>query len=207
MKTNAEKIPMITKSRLKSERGWTDKLIKEFLPTPDLTKPNPNYKSGPPMLLFAIDRIEKIEQTEEFKAKQPDTEKRKAAAKKAVETKLQQLWEWLDTVEIHVPAFDKSKLIKRACDHYNDMQEEREFEGRSTCGMTPTADSDPKFLERICVNYLRHCLTKYEEHLDEMSGKVGFGEGYEEIRRKIFSKISENYHWLADECKRQQEAE
>jgi hypothetical protein len=207
MKTMAEKIPMITKSRLKSERGWTDKLIKEFLPAPDLTKPNPNYKSGPPMLLFAIDRIEKIEQTEEFKAQQPDTEKRKAAAKKAVETKLQQLWKWLDTVEIRVPVFDKSKLIKRACDHYNDMQEEREFEGRSTCGMTATADSDPKFLERICVNYLRHCLTKYEEHLDEMSGKVGFGDGYEEIRRKIFSKISENYHWLTDECKRQQEAE
>jgi hypothetical protein len=39
-----------------------------------------------------------------------------------------------------------------------------------------------------------------------MSGKVGFGEGYEEIRRKIFFKISENYLWLADECKRQQVA-
>ena len=77
-------------------------------------------------------------------------------------------------------------------------------EGRSTSGKEATDDSDPKFLERICVNYLRHCLTKYEDHLDRMSGKVGFGEGYEEIRRKIFAKISERYEWLADECKRQQ---
>jgi hypothetical protein len=206
MKTT-EKIPMMTKARLKSERGWTDKLIKMFLPEPDLTSPNPNYKAGPPMLLFKIDRIEAIEQTDEFKVQQKGAAKRKEAAKKAVATKLEQLWEWLDTVEIHVPVFEKSKLIKRACDHYNDMQMEREFEGRSTSGMEATADSDPKFLDRICVNYLRHCLTKYEEHLDEMSGKVGFGDGYEEIRRKIFSKISENYQWLADECKRQQERE
>ncbi len=207
MKTKTEKIPMITKSGLKSERGWTDKLIKEFLPAPDLTKPNPNYKSGPPMLLFAIDRIEKIEETDEFKALQEGTVKRKEAAKKAVETKLQQLREWLNAVQIYVPVLDKTKLIEQSCDHYNDMQEWREANGRSTCGMKATADSDQKFLERICVNYLRHCLTKYEKHLDEMSGKVGFGEGYEEIRLKIFSKISENYHWLADECKRQQEAE
>jgi hypothetical protein len=205
MKTQ-EKTEMITKSRLKSERGWTDKLIKEFLPVPDATKPNPNYKNGPPMLLFAIDRINNIEETNEFKALQEGAAKRKESAKKAVETKLQQLWTWLNTLEINVPVFDKPKLIKRACDHYNNMQQEREFEGRSTCGMTATAESDLKFLERICVNYLRHCLTKYEKHLDDMSGKVGFGEGYEEIRRKIFLKISENYIWLADECKRQQVA-
>lgn len=204
MKTKVEKILMITKSRLKSERGWTDKLIKEFLPAPDLTQPNPHYKSGPRMMLFNMDRIETIEQTDKFKEQQESASKRKEAAKKAVETKLQQLREWLNTVQIHVPVLDRAKLIKQACDHYNDMQEWREDNGRTTCGMKATADSDQKFLERICVNYLRHCLTKYEKHLDDMSGNVGFGEGYEEIRCKIFSKISENYLWLADECKRQQ---
>lgn len=206
MKTE-EKIQMITKSRLKSERGWTDKLLKTFLPDPDLTKPNPNYKSGPPMLLFSLEKIEAIERTEEFQLEQASVAKRKQSAKKAVETKLEQMWKWLDTVQIHIPTYDKAKLIKRACDHYNNMQEEREFEGLSTCGMEATTDSDPKFIERICVNYLRHCLTKYEEHLDKMSGKVGFAEGYEEIRRKIFAKISESYQWLTDECNRQQERE
>jgi hypothetical protein len=199
-----EKTSMITKSILKSERGWTDKLLKLFLPAPDLTKLNPNYKSGPPMLLFNIDSIEKIEETEEFKTEQVDTAKRKDAAKKAVETKLRKLRDWLNTVQIDVPVFNEPKLIKLACDHYNDMQERRETVGQSTCGKQATANSDSLFLERICVNYLRHCLTKYEEHLDEMTGKVGFSEGYEEIRCKIFAKVSENYHWLVDECKRQQ---
>jgi hypothetical protein len=156
------------------------------------------------MLLFAVEKIDAIEQTDEFKTQQVDTAKRKEAAKKAVDTKLEQLRKWLNAVQIHVPVFTKDKIIERACKHYNEMQEDREDEGLSTSGMKATANSDPKFLERICVNYLRHCLTKYEDHLDEMSGKVGFGEGYEEIRRKIFSKISERYGWLANECKRQQ---
>jgi len=201
MKT--ENISMITKSQLKLERGWTDKLIKDFLPVPDMTKPNPQYKSGSPMLLFSIERIENVEKTEEFNTQQKIASKRKEASTKAVETKRQQLRNWLDTVEIYIPILDKSKLIKLACNQYNEMQMEREFEGLSTCGIKATKESDTKFLERICVNYLRHCLTKYEEHLEEMSGKVGCGEGYGEIRSKIFSKISKKYPWLADECNRQ----
>ena len=206
MKNKKEMTPMITKSRLKSERGWTDKLIETFAPVPDLTKPNPNYRSSPPMLLFNLEKIERIEQTEEFKIEQARATKRKLSAKKAVKTKREQMWEWLNTVQIHVPTYEKAKLIKRACDHYNYMREEREINGRSTSGRMATINSEKKFIERICVNYLRHCLTKYEEYLDEMSGKVGFAEGYEEIRRKIFNKISEKYQWLEHECNRQKES-
>ena len=203
MKTE-EKTPMITKSRLKSERGWTDKLLKTFLPAPDLTKPNLHYKSGPPMLLFAIEKIDAIEQTEEFKKAVAETAKRKEGAKKAVETKLGQLRNWLNAVQVDISDFDRDKLIERACKHYNEMQKDRMDEWQDVYGKEATADSDPKFLERICVNYLRHRLTRYEQLLDEMSGKVGFAEGYKEIRRKIFAKISERHEWLADECKRQQ---
>lgn len=200
-----EKKPMITKSRLKSERGWTDKLLKIFLPIPDLTKQNPNYRSGPPMLLYYIDRVERIEDTEEFKSEKSRTSKRQVSANKAVETKMQQLREWVENIEINVPNCESSKLVKQACDHYNEIQNWRKSEGRSTCGRYASPDSDPKFIERICVNYLRHCLTRYEEHLDEISGKVGFSDGYDKIRNKILSKISQVHPWLSQECERQKE--
>ena len=196
---------MITRARMKSERGWTDSLLKLFLPEPDVITENPNYKKGPPMLLFNLEKIEAIEKTEEFKAKQAGTTKRKQAAEKAVETKLKKMEEHLNKIIIKVPVLQREQLIKKACNHYNNMQRERESEGRYTSGMDADKDSDLKFLERICVNYLRHCLTSYEHQLNKISGKVGFGEGYEEIRRKIFDSISENYEWLAKECKRQQE--
>jgi len=195
---------MVTKSRLKSERGWTDKLLKAFLPEPDLVKPNPNYKSGPPMQLFEEARIERIENTSQFKKQFNATIGRKQAARKAVATKMEQLRKYLEAVEISLPALPRDDLIDKACRHYNDIQWQREAEGRKTCGLLATKDSDRVFLDRICVNYLRHCLTRYESHLDKMSGKVGFGEGYREIRHKIFSKISGEYQWLASECKRQE---
>ena len=110
------------------------------------------------------------------------------------------------TVEATVHADDdRAALVDRACRHYNDMQDWRAAEGRYTSDLGATTDSDPKFLERICVNYLRHCLTKYEDHLDAMSGKVGFNGCYEEVRRKVFAEIAAKYEWLAEECKRQQE--
>jgi len=205
MKKPKDATPMITKFRLKSERGWTDNLFKIFLRSPDLVKPNPNHRSGPPMQLFNLERIEAIEKTEEFKAQREITAKRKEAAERAVETKWEMMQQYLDAIEIRIPILDRAELIERACEHYNDMQDWRAVEGRSTSGLKATDDSDPKFLERICVNYLRHCLTNYEDHLDEMSGKVGFSQGYREVRCRIFSEISKSYEWLAEECKWQQE--
>ena len=196
---------MITKSCLKGERGWTDKLIKTFLPEPDLVLPNPRFRSGADMQLFKVSRIELIEKSEEFKAQEQGTAKRKASAKKAVETKLERLQEYLANVKIEVPVLSKDELIKRACQHYNSIQSWRENEGRKTCGMTADKYSATDFLERICVNYLRHALTKYEQHLDEISGKVGVYDGYLEIRHKIFEKISGVYPWLKVECLRQEE--
>lgn len=179
-------------------------MINIFMPSPDLTKPNPRYKCASPMLLFDIGRIEKIERTEKFKLEMEKAKRRKVSAKKAVETKLENMRKWLDSVQIEVPTYNRGKLINRACRHYNEMQEERELMGMSTSGMEAKTNSDPKFIERICVNYLRHCSTKYEEYLDDISGSVGFSDGYDEIRRKIFIKIAENNPWLSEECRRQQ---
>ena len=39
------------------QRGWTDGLIKKFLPKPDETKTNPVIKSAAPMKLYKIKRV------------------------------------------------------------------------------------------------------------------------------------------------------
>ena len=39
------------------QRGWTDGLIKKFLPKPDETKTNPVIKSAAPMKLYKIKRF------------------------------------------------------------------------------------------------------------------------------------------------------
>src|SRR5690606_991259 len=42
-------------------RNWTEAAIKRFLGEPDDTKPNPHYKSGPPMRLWLKERAEAVE--------------------------------------------------------------------------------------------------------------------------------------------------
>jgi hypothetical protein len=55
----------ITPTRLKSDRGWTDALIKRFLGDPDELAVNPNYSSGPRMRLYDIDRVMAVEATKD----------------------------------------------------------------------------------------------------------------------------------------------
>lgn len=201
-KNKRSKSEFIPKSALR-DRGWTDLLIKTFLPKPHEMRQNPNYRSGPPMCLYKIAIVEEIEQSTEFQQKMFQAQKRKQSARKAVETKLDNLRQDLAEMQFSVPVLSEDCLLKNATDHYNDMQEWRECNGFKTCGLLADEKSDKEFLNRIQVNYLRHCMTEYEEKLDQISGRVGFGEGYTDIRKKIFTEIARLYPWLVDECKRQ----
>ena len=69
------------------QRGWTDGLIKKFLPKPDETKTNPIVKSVAPMKLYKIKRVERIEKSEKFIKEMESISRRKIAARKVVETK------------------------------------------------------------------------------------------------------------------------
>jgi len=199
-----EKSEFITKSALK-DKGWTEKLITIFLPEPDKTAPNPMYKKSSPMKLYLKSRIKIIEESEEFKNLLKLSEKSKKSAQKAVETKIEKIRKYVSTIEVVVPVIKKKSLIYNACRSYNEFKEmicserERDFDFEPA-----TKNSDPLFLERIVVNYLRHNLTHYEDYLEEIFGKVGKDIGYEEIRAKIFTAISITYPWLKNECERQQ---
>lgn len=48
------------------QRGWTEGLIRKFLPKPDETKTNPIIRSAAPMKLYKIKRVERIEKSEKF---------------------------------------------------------------------------------------------------------------------------------------------
>ena len=157
------------KSDLKSLRGWTDSLIKRFLLEHDDTAINPHYKSGPLILLFSQKRVETAEAKKEFQEAFAKAQKRRAAAKKAAQTRMKRTEEYLENLKIAVPKMAWDELVRVACEHYN----YRNIHGH---GMFASPNSERQFLERICVNYLRHELTPYEEHLEKMRGAVGANE-------------------------------
>lgn len=190
-----------TKSDLKL-RGWTESAIKKFKLVPDEEKTNPMYSSAPPMKLYLIAKVKRKEKTKGFQEWAQESQKRKESAMKAVSKRRTSTIEKVNETEFFIPKIDKDHLIKLACKSYNRHRRMIELEyGRD---YTPaTKDSDPEFLNRICVNYLRHNASTYEAKLKSIFGKAGKSEALDIIRTKIYEKIAEFYDYLGAECKRQ----
>ncbi len=182
------------------KRGWTDALIRQFLGVCDAERVNPHYRTGPPMRLYRRARVIQLESSVEFQAAQQGRKGKREAAAKAVQTKRRLIAEYVASVEIKVPQFAREDIIRRACEHYNGHQMFRRDGGDAFAN----AQSDPEFINRIVVNFLRHCMTEYEQHLDKISGKVGAADAYLEIKTKVLDAIAEDYDWLATECSNQE---
>lgn len=181
------------------KRGWTDTLIAQYLIKHDLQKPNPRYRSAPPMKLYLLARVERIEATPEFQEAREKASRRKQSSQKAVSTKRSRTLRYVEEqVDIKVPHLSNQELIRRACDNYNDRKLDYDY-----IEDFASESSDPLFLQRIMVNYLRHKMTEYEQHLDEVKGRVGIQEAYLGIRKKVLDAIAGVYPWLAEECERQ----
>ena len=56
------------------------------------------------------------------------------------------------------------------------------------------------------VNYIRHNLTEYDTHLEELAGQVGVSEAGRVIRRWVYAQIAACYPEYAEECMRQMSA-
>ena len=195
---------------LKKQRGWTDKMIKQFLPAePDHEAQNPHYRHGIPMRLYLRSRILGIERRKAFKAFVAQNQGRVAGARKAVETKeertLATVRGWTISLKVMLP----DELSKRALQSYNSHQQDRAMrrqdQGRDydEPNEAKLEGCEPAFLQRITVNFLRHNLTSYEEKLERLYGKIGTKKAYIALNKKIYDKIAEIYPHLADECRQQ----
>ena len=78
----------IYKATLKT-RGWTDKLIKIFLPVPDKKVKNP-YRSSTEASLYSLKRVEDLENNENIKLIMKNAANRKAKTKTVKNKKLQE---------------------------------------------------------------------------------------------------------------------
>ena len=105
-------------------------------------------------------------------------------------------------MQVGVEAQPIARVRRLAVDAYNDRLIDTEhFEAEPASEM-----SDPAFLERITVNFVRHELTAYDQELEAVAGRVGVQDAVQAIRRKVFAAIAAAYPALAHECDRQRAA-
>ncbi|MER1995169.1 MAG: hypothetical protein ABTA24_01555 [Arthrobacter sp.] len=180
---------------LKKERGWTDTQIKAFLPVPDRTARNPFSRKAAPMKLYARERVEAVEATEEFRKAREASRKRQLAARERSLAKKKEAVASAQALELRIVPEPWDEVQRKALDHYNSRLRRKQ----SPAGpRTSQARRD-----RMTVNYLRHQQTSYEEELKEFKGVVGVGEAYLIVRNRILDLIAETYPPLRTECERQ----
>jgi hypothetical protein len=195
-KSNEGMPSYVTASGLK-DRGWTDTLIRTFLPTPDRTRVNRHYQSGPPVKLYELGRVEAAEHNSEFKEAAVRAQTRSDRQKGVALKQSNELQERVSNLTIQVESRPLADVRNAAIWHYNSNPHDEIYFNLAT------TESDPEFLDRISVNYIRHCLTRYDRFLDEIMGKPGVMDAKRIIVEKIFDKIAETYPDLEAECDRQ----
>jgi len=181
-----------SKKQLK-ERGWSESKIKEWLGEPDKLIKNPIFASAAPMQLYLASRVKRQEKNKRFKEwlekSRIKREKLSKKLKEVNERKRQELIDYINSLEIKIPTMPLKKLREKAVEHYNWLWQVE----RGQWDKFATINDDEKFLNRICVNYLRHEHEYYESEIARMFGKVGKDEGYSLLKKRINEEIFKIY--------------
>lgn len=184
------------------QRGWSPKMIVNFLGEPDDIKPLGRYAEEH---RYFLPRIERIETTDDFKTAQTAYLTRRDAGKRAAKKQTEKRLEKARTMIIRVRRLPETEVLDAAIDHYNFRQSSRHWHDYDDYDyFTPAdRDSDPQFLARISVNYIRHELTSYDSKLFAQRGRIGGDAAVPIIRRRVFEEIACAYPHLEGECDRQ----
>ncbi len=181
------------------ERGWSAKLIKQFLGKADDVHRLGFYCYEH---LYFLPRVENVERREDFIAAQEKYLERRTRGKELAKRQAAQRIETAKTMPIRVVRLPDSEVLTDAIDYYNRRQRRRDWDNDDDWREFSPADEDSGqgFLERITVNYIRHNLTSYDSKLIAQKGKIGGNDAAPIIRRRVFEEIAVAYPQLADEC-------
>lgn len=179
---------MLTKSQVK-ERGWTEALIKKYVPVPDKEAVN-SYSKKAPIKLYFQKRIEDIEREESFIQLKAKAAIRQISAKKSIAQRKEKFLSEISKYQPEIPVIPKEELFERAKKHYEEINLYKYDKLRNL--MNP----DDDFIVRISINYIRHELSDYESQLAVIAKKVGVDDAYQIIREKVNEEIIKVYPYL-----------
>lgn len=182
---------MYTLTQMK-QMGFTDSIIKTLNIIPTEIKPNPHNKKNF-MKLYSEEYIDTILKSSEFVNLVGKNINRRLGALKSTTTKVERLMRDIDNLNITIKRIEKLELL--ALHQYNEYN--------ITQLRLANVKDDVRFLDRLCVNYIRHELTNYDNSLDFTVGKVGKYKAFNRINEKIYTRIKEVYPQYSEECDRQ----
>jgi len=172
------------------ERGWSDSMIRKFMPLPDEFLPNPYYPNSGHMRLYLKTRAGKIEKTEQFMSASLSASKRADMLNMCFEQKKGALSALAH--QINIPDFtrDEASIMNSAA---------LEFEmGREN--YNHSKDEQTKEIHKIAINMLLEIQGPVIWQLDDFYHHQGVCEARKIVRQRILAKIIRTYPVLKDEC-------
>lgn len=186
----------ITKQSVLQRPGWSAAILKKLLGDPDERKERGSRYA--PLCLYAVERVVAAEASPDFAAAQAKREAASARSRAVAERKRNELLDRIDAMPIIVRVVKNPTA--RAIESYNQRQIDRQIYRDRYESYTASKNSDPAFLRRITVNYIRHELTEYDAHLDSTFGQIGTDAANERIRNRVLAAIAEAYPALREEA-------
>lgn len=190
---------LVTKSTLKKEYGWTERLFKKYELTPDLRLKNPHYRYGSLMKLYSLSRVERISLDhnvlQDLAAVLEQRPARQVGAKKAAQTRKENQWvehqrmlqsfeSFLYYLDFQIPILEVPELLSNALRRARKYSDER----------LSLKDLDPHHCYLICRNYLALDCANFNQL---MNANYDF-EHRELIHRWVDQLIDQLYPCLED---------
>ena len=175
-------------------------MVRDLLGDPDQQARNPRYRTGPPMLLYDLKRVEEAEATPEFALRLAQYEPRKQTGLRISGTKRDELIADVRQVEIRY-GFDITVEEARenglnAWADWEDGKNSRRGNFNAPASRNPKNHA-PEDIDRWAVNWLRHERSGYETSLDSIFGLVGRKFADLIIKNRVLHHISEKFPELA----------
>lgn len=166
-------------------RGWTERLVRQYLGEPDWTVPNPQRRSAAPKRLYLITRVTAIESVEhEFQQDKERSALYSVRLKVLSDNKRLQLEGLVRAVPMPPLEFSWSDVRKLAVERRASHPSNAEHS-----------------VERVAVDILLDTMKSLDWHLDEFMWHSGIREARKLLRRRMLAHVINHYPMLADAAK------
>lgn len=175
-------------------RGWTTSSVKKLLKSHDYIIQAKNRV----IPLYDRERVLKHEMSNEWQIMFNKNRKRNINKLMKMAIKYEKQREravaHINKMKINIPSLTKTQLYAASIQHFNK---------RNVNKITPHTLPNIQFINRITVNYLRHCCTPYDFYMKSMKLISNNDELYCKLKTRILKEIVETYPFLQKACKKQ----
>lgn len=201
-KSVTAKTEYVSKAALKEEFGWTDGMIRKFLPEP-IRKKNPVYSGAAPMCVWSVEDVAGVMKSKNFIQAMEKINKQRAAREKKTAERVRKKEEEIDNVinslieRVEVEQIELSQVRELAIQNKQYLYRLKRMEN-----VDEVYCADECVIKRWMVNFLRHNCSNYDELRYELKNSVASDnqEAYLQLKDAVLNTIAGMYPELSEEC-------